>query len=673
MRFVVAVLLLAAGGPVRSPSSATRAVQPPPMFDFFPGDAQYPPSVDRLDPNLCINSICNTPTLRYKGGDASAAGWAAWTYGSNLTFVNSGTDATYNAGSPLLAFNDDALRFNAGDYFHFTDNSYGDVTTEDMVVEMVYRSTASVTRAFGKFNGADGWLFAPNLTGNTPRLLLADIDADAVSVETAAVATGSWNHILYFVDRSGSAQGYLNGAASGAAVAVTTIGSMTVAAAFALGAQDGGAVPDDGQLAYFAMWKGNNWLDSHLQPTLAAARFNALQAMTARVGRGSVAPTAASRSATAILRKVSAGVTKLYKVGVGWVRTEMLSAMTGALVEPAITNLLLQSEDVATSWAEIRAGDTQSLNAAAALAPDGAQTADGNIGEAVDETHGFAQATGNLTAATYVLSVFAKAGAQTWLYLSDTTVANATSYFNLSTCAAGTKGAGTAVQFVENYGNGWCRLGISFTGTVAPHTMAIQSAQADNDNSFAGNAVAVDTYFWGMQVELQNEVMSSYTPTTTATVTRAADLVQYSPTGNVNITAGTLLCSVLQPSNDNAGSLSFFTFSDVAGNNRVIVAITSADVAQVSVVSGGVTTAQVFGTTDVTNGVRHVIAGTFTTDNVRLFVDGSQDGSTTDVSAAMSASAATVIAVGENTAAGGSRFSGLIERCRIWDNTRHMQ
>ncbi len=196
----------------------------------------------------------------------------------------------------------------------------------------------------------------------------------------------------------------------------------------------------------------------------------------------------------------------------------------GLLAEGQRTNLALQSQAFGTTWSSVA---LTSISSDGAAAPDTNTTADGFVGTAVDTLHGVTQAV-TLTAASYTLSVFAKIGNKNWIYVSDDTVANAYSYFNVNSCSTGTAGAGATLARATQFANGWCRCSFVVTGTAAAHTIKIASANADTDNDFAGDAATVNTWFWGAQVEA-GAYPSSYMGTTTTSVTRSADVITTEP------------------------------------------------------------------------------------------------------------------------------------------------
>jgi hypothetical protein len=189
----------------------------------------------------------------------------------------------------------------------------------------------------------------------------------------------------------------------------------------------------------------------------------------------------------------------------------------GLLIEEQRSNLILQSEDLDTTWSETRS----SLALNNRVSPNGTLTADSLIASVDNDTH-FTSQTFTGTAANHTFSVYAKASGlnHVALRLFNGTSEVGLAYYNLSTGTTGTVTAGTAS--IQSVGNGWYRCVLTATLAASASCAAeVYLASADNTNSFAGNAFDGVT-LWGMQVEL-GAFPTSYIPTVASQVTRSAD------------------------------------------------------------------------------------------------------------------------------------------------------
>lgn len=208
-------------------------------------------------------------------------------------------------------------------------------------------------------------------------------------------------------------------------------------------------------------------------------------------------------------------------------------AYGGYLAEGARTNLCLQSEDLATTWANN--GSTESVNAT--TSPDGATTADKLVEDSANSQHLVSQDI-TFTNVVHSFSVWAKPSGRDWfrLVITDGTTVSVAS-FNVSTGTVGTQS--NCAGSIYSYPNGWYRCAITTTAATlaAAGSVQLQLASADNTSSYQGDG-ASGMFFWGAQLEAAS-FASSYIPTTTASVTRNADVLTYTFSGNADATQGT--------------------------------------------------------------------------------------------------------------------------------------
>lgn len=195
------------------------------------------------------------------------------------------------------------------------------------------------------------------------------------------------------------------------------------------------------------------------------------------------------------------------------------------------TNLLLQSDDLTTTWANTRSTDAANSLAA----PDGSTTADSLIEDATaSATHFIAQTvTVGAAAADFCFSVCLKAGTRTWAMVelfeaTGSSVVN--QYINLATGALGTATTGanwasTRVT-VTNLGNGWYRVGLVSrkTNAATSLTARIYLATADVTNSYSGTGTSL-IYAWRAGLAVSGVAFLPGATTTTASAGTA-------PTGN---------------------------------------------------------------------------------------------------------------------------------------------
>jgi hypothetical protein len=200
------------------------------------------------------------------------------------------------------------------------------------------------------------------------------------------------------------------------------------------------------------------------------------------------------------------------------------------LIEPASTNKILKSSEFnnASYWEP----NDSTLSGAAGTAPDGTNTACKIQEFATNDVHGVERDFGSTNSLFYTLSIFAKAAERTWLILDNTHqgVANYRNWFNLSTGTMGTMAGGNSHLTMTNVGNGWYRCSVTRpAGTAGTHRVCIYASTGDGTVAYTGTS-GYGILIWGAQLE-NTLGPTSYIPTDTSAVTRAADVVGPYSTG----------------------------------------------------------------------------------------------------------------------------------------------
>jgi hypothetical protein len=201
----------------------------------------------------------------------------------------------------------------------------------------------------------------------------------------------------------------------------------------------------------------------------------------------------------------------------------------------------LQSEEFDNaSWSKtditVTTGSTSAFTA-----PDGTTNAD--LFTSTASAVSFLAQTITIASGAATFSVFAKAGNHGIFRIGNVSSAARAAWFDLNAGAViGTVNGGTAS--IQNYGSGWYRCIFTASSVVSGgSTFIIAISDAANGTASVSGATM---YAWGAQLEV-GSVATTYIPTTTAAVSRAADVISASGalvSGLIGQTEGTIYAEV---------------------------------------------------------------------------------------------------------------------------------
>jgi hypothetical protein len=216
----------------------------------------------------------------------------------------------------------------------------------------------------------------------------------------------------------------------------------------------------------------------------------------------------------------------------------------GLLVEEARTNNFTASEDFSNiDWIKTLATVSTNVTNDPALLP----TADKLVEDVTNGEHQISRSFPVVSGTTYTISLFVKAAGRTFCRFGFTGLGFAAptrSTFGLSTGTITTNAGGSPT--ITALGNGWYRLSVTNTATSSTAGSFIIQPQTDSStSSYTGDGTS-GLFLWGAQLEAGSGPSTSYIPTTTATVTRAADVASITGTNFsqfYNQTEGTMFAS----------------------------------------------------------------------------------------------------------------------------------
>jgi hypothetical protein len=247
------------------------------------------------------------------------------------------------------------------------------------------------------------------------------------------------------------------------------------------------------------------------------------------------ATTATRFNSAGLIESVASGVPRLdYYTSGG------TAGCPALLVEASGSNLLLQSA-FATGWAT---GGGATITPNSATSPENQNTA-AKLNVVTTAFSSTSRTVTTVSGTVYTASVFAKKDTKDWIYFVNLAGSAARVWFNVASGTIGTIGAGISNVAIENYGNGWYRC--RWTETAGGTTSYFQVGATDADNTNTPTSSG-SVFLWGAQLET-GSVATSYIPTTTAAVTRNADVISVTGavSGCIGQTEGTIYVEAFIP------------------------------------------------------------------------------------------------------------------------------
>jgi len=325
--------------------------------------------------------------------------------------------------------------------------------------------------------------------------------------------------------------------------------------------------------------------------------------------------------------ETAAGVLNLFASG------ELRRTDKGVLIEGAKTNICLRSQEFDNAtWSKSNGGvgSVPVVTADAGAAPDGTMTADRvqfalNGGATASDLSFLNQSITITTATTYSTTVYAKSNTASTYTLEIVDESNV---------------AATLITVTPT----WQRFEVQNTSSTTSGRCRIQARGGTTSD-------AADVLLWGFQLETALGA-SSYIPTTTASVTRAADVLTVSSPG---VDYPLSLFVEFTRASSTTGGETYLRLDDGTDNERALLGkVASTNLARMIVVDGGVTQADVTIAGALAVNTVYRIAGAAATNRVQICRNGTPG--TEDTVATMPATP-TALRFGVNTGTATQPFS----------------
>jgi hypothetical protein len=335
------------------------------------------------------------------------------------------------------------------------------------------------------------------------------------------------------------------------------------------------------------------------------------------------------------------------------------STCPSILVERQRTNLLTYSEQFDNiSWIKLNV----SITANNGVSPDGNTNADTVIPNTNNDVHILRSNIFNQSGTTSH-SWFVKANGYSKVAVRESELVGNYAAFDLSN---GTLLSTNQTGSIVNYGNGWYRITLIDTtiGLLSQSSLVILPDSYTTGNpliNWSGDGVK-GVFAYGATAEV-GSYATSYIPTTTAAVTRNADVI--SKTGISDLigqTEGTIYAEIKVNKLIGTASRYIFHLSDGTANNRIYMAFSgsSSNVLRGRIFNGGTLQCSI-DTSTLTNTGTYKLALAYKNNDIVFYVNGVQIG--VDTSATIPTCSR--VDLGQNYATA-SQFGDSINNANIW-------
>ena len=343
----------------------------------------------------------------------------------------------------------------------------------------------------------------------------------------------------------------------------------------------------------------------------------------------------------------------------------------GLLVEEQRTNLLLRSEEFETTWSALNV--TVSSNTT--ISPAGSQTADKITPAASNAAHLISQSATVTASTAYIASVYVKGDGAPFVQVAYDNGSSVGAFVNVDLSngaitrgplASG--GATNIVGSVASAGNGFYRISVGATHTGTAGRMLISvlpSGQSLAGMNPSTTTAATDKIIvWGAQLEA-GAFPTSYIPTTTAAVTRSADVASITGANFSSWyrqdegTVFTEYTGVIAGVNRGVWALT----ADSSNANNIIDFFNGGVSPVLRVNSSGVNQAYIF-TGTATTATFNKVASAFAQNNFARSLNGLA--ADLDTSGTMPATTPILLNIGTINAYGVASLSGTIRRLTYW-------